>query len=210
MTNALTIGRPPIELLVSALRSAMELAKPLPFPDVGTRRQVRLNAAVSQEAAARACGTSLRTFIGWENGEHNPVSASAQQYSRLLVVMADAGMADAIRFAVALNDAVEYRIVHPSELANLKSHQFPPFTLGELRQRWDAEGVRNPHCDHEWRIREIMESARDEGILKPLMIGEWVVGEGDYLLEGHHRWSAAMRLDIEVPTVTLRNPAKLG
>lgn len=81
--------------------------------------------------------------------------------------------------------------VHPNEIGYLRSRDWPAY---KLRDRpWHAPGS-DAHREFDERVREIMESAKTEGIRVPLEIGP-----GGYLHQGHHRWEAARRLDIEVP-----------
>jgi hypothetical protein len=82
-------------------------------------------------------------------------------------------------------------MVHPNEIGYLRSRDWP---LHKLRDRpWHAPGSEG-HRKFEEGVQEIMTSAKTEGIHTPLEIGQ-----GGYLHQGHHRWEAARRLDIEVP-----------
>ena len=85
-------------------------------------------------------------------------------------------------------------MVHPKEIGYLWSRDWPAYRLRD--RPWHAPGSEG-HREFDERVRDIMESAKTEGIREPLVIGQ--SGQGGYLHQGHHRWEAARRLGIEVP-----------
>ena len=84
--------------------------------------------------------------------------------------------------------AEQFEMVHPKEIGYLQSRDYPG-TLKDLK--FDPKG------EHAAKVKGIMESAKTEGIREPLDVR---MGPGTpYLSDGHHRWMAAKKLNIQVP-----------
>lgn len=82
----------------------------------------------------------------------------------------------------------QFEMVHPKEIGYLQSRDHSG-TLKDLK--FDPKG------EHADRVKEIMESAKTEGIREPLDVRMGPMTP--YLHDGHHRYMAAKKLGIEVP-----------